>query len=174
MGSTRYLDISDSLLLCFLLSLVELEAPDPGDTFFADPEAVEVTIVVAFLSALPLVPSLTALPVEIALVSWFFDLEEDPELVVGVSALSTGVSGDTEENKSDTECISQVGVLQGDIAQASVCKNNQCQQTKAILSYGAGGTTAPPPPPPVSQAILTIDAHCLLIFECSAVSWHNI
>jgi len=67
-GSTRYLYISDSLLLCFLLSPVEIEAPDPGDTF-ADPEGVEVTIVATFLSALPLVPSLTALPLEIALVA---------------------------------------------------------------------------------------------------------
>ena len=91
--------------MCFLLSPVELEASDPGDTFFADPEGVEVTIVVAFLSALPLVPSLTALPLEIALVSWFFDLKEDTELVVGVSALSTGVSGETEENKSDTDRV---------------------------------------------------------------------
>lgn len=94
MGSTRYLYISDLLLLCFLLSPVELEAPDPGDTF-ADPEGVEVTIVATFLSALPLVPSLTALPLEIALVGWSFVLKEDPELVVGVSALSTGVSNET-------------------------------------------------------------------------------
>ena len=28
-----------------------------------------------------------------------------------------------------TECSGQVGVLRGDIAQASACKNNQCQQT---------------------------------------------
>ena len=128
-GSTRYLDISDSLLLCFLLSPVELEAPDPSDTFFADPEGVEVTIVAAFLSALPLVLSLTALPLEIVLVGWSFDLKEDPELV-GVSALSTGVSGEKKDTSPiQTECSGQVGVLQGDIAQASICKNNQCQQT---------------------------------------------
>ena len=92
MGSTRCLDMSDSLPLHFLLSPVELEAPDPGDIFFTDPEGVEVTIVAAFLSALPLVPSSTVLPPEIALVGWSFDLEVDPELVVGVSTLSTGVS----------------------------------------------------------------------------------
>ena len=78
-----------------MLSPVELEAPDPGDTFFADPEGVEVTIVAAFLSALPLVPSSTVLPPEIALVGWSFNLEEDPELVLGVSTLSTGVSSET-------------------------------------------------------------------------------
>ena len=33
-GSTRCLDISDSLPLCILLSPVELEVPDPGHTFF--------------------------------------------------------------------------------------------------------------------------------------------
>ena len=79
---------------------------------------------IAFLSALPLVPSLTVLPLDTALVGSSFDLEEDPELVV-VSALSTGVSGETEENKSETECSDQEGVLH---AQASVCMSNRCQQ----------------------------------------------
>ena len=65
----------------------------------------ELTIVAALLSALPPVPSLTALPLEITLVGWSFDLEEDPELVVGVSALSTGVSGETEQNRSDTDRV---------------------------------------------------------------------
>ena len=136
MGSTRSLAISDSLPL----PPVELETPDPGQTF-ADPEGVEVTRVATVLSALPpippmtvlpltvatfsadpegvevmivavvlsVVPSVTILPLEVALVGWSLDLEEDSELAVGVSALSTGVSGETEENKSDTDRVWRSG-----------------------------------------------------------------
>lgn len=42
--------------------------------------------------------------------------------------------------------------------------------SKAVPSYGAGGTA----PRPVSQALVTVDAHCLslelIIFEYSTVS----
>ena len=85
-------------------SPVEHEAPDPGDTFFADPAGVEeVTEVAAFLSALSLVPSLNVLPLDVVDLS--FDLEEDPVPVAVVSTLSTGVSGVREENKSDTDRV---------------------------------------------------------------------
>ena len=69
MGFTRCFNKSDSLPLYILPSQVELEVPGPGETFFADPDGVEVTVLAAFLSVLPLVPFLTILPLEIVLVS---------------------------------------------------------------------------------------------------------
>lgn len=81
------------------MSPVKLDVPLPGVAFLADPEGVEVMTVATLWLVSPLVLSVTVLLLEVHLGGCL------AEELVGVSALSSGVSAETEENKSDTDRV---------------------------------------------------------------------